>query len=130
MSTNLHRSINPTSGVVRNGARDVAAYLRRIVFDRDHGVCSDCQRDCDALEREHRGLPLDERRRLRERLGIPLHRSTYWDAHHRVALSEGGSNHPDNIKTLCLWCHRAETRALVRKYPVPAERSELEAIYG
>lgn len=38
-----------------------------------------------------------------------------YEVDHIVALVEGGSNHPSNLRTLCEECHRIETAALRRR---------------
>ena len=35
-----------------------------------------------------------------------------WDADHTVPIIEGGDLGPENVRTLCVWCHRDATRAL------------------
>jgi 5-methylcytosine-specific restriction endonuclease McrA len=37
-------------------------------------------------------------------------------AHHIVPLSEGGTNHPDNIAVLCIACHLAEHGKTINTY--------------
>ncbi len=38
------------------------------------------------------------------------HRSTFWDMDHKVPLWEGGTNEINNLRTLCIPCHRVATR--------------------
>ncbi len=40
---------------------------------------------------------------------------TWWEADHIVPLVEGGDHSEDNIRTLCIWCHRDETAALAKR---------------
>jgi hypothetical protein len=71
---------------------------------------------CDALicrpgKRATRSIPAKIRRavltRDRHRCRAPgCHRTRFLEVHHRVARSQGGSNHPDNLVTLCGSCHR------------------------
>jgi hypothetical protein len=43
-------------------------------------------------------------------LGIPLHRDTFWDADHIVAVKDGGGECGlDNLRTLCIFCHIKRT---------------------
>lgn len=73
----------------------------------DLGVCQLCGVDtvgsgdlpCDI----YTGLPID--RRLCGQAG-------QWEADHWVPICEGGDLSPENLRTLCIACHRAETRAL------------------
>jgi 5-methylcytosine-specific restriction protein A len=39
-------------------------------------------------------------------------RRTWWEADHIVPVVEGGDSGLDNVRTLCLPCHREETAAL------------------
>jgi 5-methylcytosine-specific restriction endonuclease McrA len=72
--------------------------------------------------------------RMAERYGWTRHRlekgSEPWDADHIVPLSEGGDFGLENIRTLCLPCHKRETSKLLehqraRKEFVRAARAEL-----
>lgn len=107
--------------------------LRRRVEDRDHGVCSACGRDCRALrgrikERLEGAYGNDVRLRIRAskwaRLLSRLKLSgrggyfsvrTLWEADHIVPVVEGGANELANLRTLCLPCHKAETRKLAAR---------------
>lgn len=53
--------------------------LRKFVHNRDNGECQYC------------GAPV----KLEE-----------FHCHHVLPLSEGGTNHPSNLKTLCKSCHK------------------------
>lgn len=61
-------------------------------------------------------LPFAERmRRIRALIGAGAAargRKTWWEADHIVPVVEGGDSSLDNIRTLCIPCHRAETAAL------------------
>ena len=47
-----------------------------------------------------------------------------WDMDHIVPVSEGGGGCGlDNLRTLCLWCHRRETVALKRRLATAARRA-------
>lgn len=89
-------------------------YLREQVALRDRGICALCLTDTNAAYFElkrSRGL---KRERLLAQWGLlRLNRKTLWDADHVVAVAEGGGECDlDNIRTLCLICHRKETREL------------------
>ncbi len=118
------------------------AHARELVFDRDKGVCAICRCDTLRLEQWIKSLPTTGRLDLphghRDRfvtgysgawlgrhrwravtlLGrlwrVSLRgRMTYWDADHRVPVAEGGGSCDlDNLRTLCLRCHKHETDAL------------------
>jgi hypothetical protein len=118
------------------------AYMRRQVALRDHGVCARCGRDMLAVEAEARRLGAaartvaitgeqrqaarDAERAFLERHGMPWYWSHAWEAHHKVAVAEGGGECGlDGYETLCLACHRAETAALAaRRASKGAEASE------
>ena len=34
-----------------------------------------------------------------------------WECDHRIALINGGEHREGNLQVICLWCHRAKTRA-------------------
>jgi 5-methylcytosine-specific restriction protein A len=98
--------------------RTSGSYLRRCVLKRDKGVCRRCGRDMAAMKRELDALRRQDRAAWKARRvawGVPRHRKTLWDAAHVVAVAEGGGECSlENLVTLCLWCHRLETRELAR----------------
>jgi 5-methylcytosine-specific restriction endonuclease McrA len=89
-------------------------YLRDRVLERDAGICAKCGVDCIT---EFRKLRLARGRR---RAGvwsqwglIPGQRRSLWDADHIVPVTEGGGECDlDNLRTLCLRCHRDATAEL------------------
>lgn len=105
---------------------------RSAVFARDRGVCAKCGRDCEALQARMQKLVavfFDRRDnqaqiracrllrlfvRLGAMSGLTVTR-TLWEADHIVPICEGGSNALDNLRTLCLCCHKGETRALAKR---------------
>ena len=98
-------------------------HARHKVFERDHGVCGACGLDTMALQREAQRiwrLPHGQRGsgvwsvKVVER-DVPVY-GHLWEAHHIKAFVEGGVVCGlDNYRTLCLWCHKAETASMVRK---------------
>jgi 5-methylcytosine-specific restriction endonuclease McrA len=119
------------------------AFARAQVFKRDHGVCCRCGTDTysergravfgegwtgkaglDGGRIAWPGLlgqyQVERAARFREaveRLHIPRGRwhADWWDMNHRVPLAEGGSRGMDNLESLCVACHRAETAALAAR---------------
>lgn len=93
------------------------AGLRRVIWDRDKGVCRLCKLDCTALETLLGKLAADRRTRaecaaLKSAAGVEPHRKTLWDADHAVPVSAGGGSCGlQNVQTLCVWCHRRKTAA-------------------
>lgn len=90
-------------------------YLRDQVFARDRGVCQLCQADTLAI---YAAL---KRARGKARIaGLSLYgmksitsRRSLWDADHIRPVAEGGGQCDlDNIRSLCLPCHREVTAQL------------------
>jgi 5-methylcytosine-specific restriction protein A len=90
-------------------------YLRDQVFARDRGICAVCHIDTiaayNALKRA-RGPARAAGLRLYGMKSITIRRSL-WDADHIRAVAEGGGQCDlDNLRTLCLLCHREATSRL------------------
>jgi 5-methylcytosine-specific restriction protein A len=90
-------------------------YLRDQVFARDRGVCAVCRIDAvagyNALKRA-RGPARVAGLRLYGMKNIASRRSL-WDADHIRPVAEGGGQCDlDNLRTLCLLCHREATARL------------------
>lgn len=90
-------------------------YLRDQVFARDRGVCALCEADTVAI---YNAL---KRARGKARIaGLSLYgmksitsRRSLWDADHIRPVAEGGGQCDlDNLRTLCLPCHREATAQL------------------
>ena len=95
--------------------RSDPGYLRNQVFARDKGRCAVCAADTlaifAALQRS-RGTARQEGLRIYGMRTISSRRSL-WDADHIVPVAEGGGQCDlDNLRTLCLLCHRDETALL------------------
>lgn len=66
--------------------------------------------------KEHRQRARAEIQAFKEKHGIPQHRSRFWDIDHIVPVVQGGgSSGPENLRTLCLACHRKVTAELAAK---------------
>jgi 5-methylcytosine-specific restriction enzyme A len=89
-------------------------YLREKVLVRDRGICASCGVDC--LQAELQLKRLRGAARLKAFLDWELRpgsRRSLWDADHIVPVVEGGGECDlENIRTLCLRCHRAATAEL------------------
>ncbi len=88
--------------------------VRRAVWLRDKGVCSQCSRDTNAIRRNLRRVRREEGFdawvAARVRLGLTVHEAvkTFWEAHHVKAVEEGGGAcGVEGYVTLCIWCHKA-----------------------
>ena len=90
-------------------------YLRDQVLARDRGICVTCGIDTiaayNALKRA-RGPARIAGLRLYGMKSITTRRSL-WDADHILPVAEGGGQCDlDNLRTLCLLCHREATAQL------------------
>ena len=94
--------------------RTDAGYLRDNVFARDRGVCAICRVDAVAAYAELRRSRGTHRIKLLARWGLKkISRRSLWDADHILAVAEGGGECDlDNLRTLCLVCHRRVTAEL------------------
>lgn len=97
--------------------RSDPGYLRKQVFLRDRGICALCGCDARAAYFELKRSRGAHRLRLLARWGLKrISRSSLWDADHIVPVVEGGGECDlENLRTLCLICHRNETLALRRR---------------
>jgi 5-methylcytosine-specific restriction endonuclease McrA len=92
-------------------------YLRDQVFARDRGVCRSCGVDTAAAFLELKRARGVHRLKLLERWGLKrVSRRSLWDADHILAVAEGGGECDlDNLRTLCLICHRRVTIELRKR---------------
>ncbi len=97
-------------------------YLREQVFARDRGICALCQADTIAIYNA-----LKRARGPARVAGLSLYgmksitsRRSLWDADHIRPVAEGGGQCDlDNLRTLCLPCHREATAQLHRRLRKP-----------
>jgi 5-methylcytosine-specific restriction enzyme A len=92
-------------------------YLREKVLARDKGICAVCQVDCEAAWTHLRRLRGAARLKTLRDWGVkPGSRKSLWDADHIVPVVEGGGECDlENIRTLCLKCHREATAELRKR---------------
>ncbi len=98
--------------------RSDPGYLRDQVFARDRGLCALCATDTlaayAALKRS-RGSARVQALELWGMKSVTARRSL-WDADHIRSVAEGGGQCDlDNLRTLCLPCHREVTADLRRR---------------
>jgi 5-methylcytosine-specific restriction endonuclease McrA len=105
-------------------------YVRRAVELRDGGVCCRCGTDTVRLRQFVRRMQSRDREaglalwRFYRSLGFPGHTARdWWEANHKIPRREGGTNDLDNLETLCLPCHKAETAAQRRRWARPKPES-------
>ena len=97
--------------------RSDTGYLREQVLKRDRGICALCRIDTRAAYGELRRSRGTHRLRLLTKWGLKrLTRKTLWDADHILPVVEGGGECDlQNLRTLCLLCHRQQTIELRRR---------------
>jgi 5-methylcytosine-specific restriction protein A len=98
--------------------RSDPGYLRDQVFARDRGVCALCETDTVAAYAElkrSRGRAREEALEVWGMKSVGARRSL-WDADHMRPVAEGGGECDlENLRTLCLPCHREVTADLRRR---------------
>jgi 5-methylcytosine-specific restriction endonuclease McrA len=106
--------------------RTQPGYVRDQVFKRDKGICSCCHINTLAEARRLRYARGVNQKSLLEHWGLKARtRKSLWDADHIVPVAEGGGQCDlDNIRTLCLRCHRAATLELRRRLRMKPLSSE------
>lgn len=78
--------------------------MRFLVFERDKGICALCRTDVFEGATHRNGSPV---RRGSGHL---------WEADHIVPVVEGGGECTlENMRTLCIPCHKKETADLARR---------------
>jgi 5-methylcytosine-specific restriction enzyme A len=89
-------------------------YLRQQVFARDKGRCSLCHIDSmEAFRRLKRSRGASRKTMLHYWGLKSIARKSLWDADHILPVCEGGGECDlENIRTLCLACHRDVTYEL------------------
>lgn len=94
--------------------RSDPGYLREQVFRRDKGVCAVCRVDTVEAHlqlKRARGIRRDDR--LKKWGLTRMSRKSLWDADHILPVAEGGGECDlENLRTLCLICHRRATQEL------------------
>jgi 5-methylcytosine-specific restriction endonuclease McrA len=92
-------------------------YVREQVLARDRGVCALCGTDTIAAWHELKRARGAHRLKLLTKWGLKgLNRQSLWDADHILPVAEGGGECDlDNMRTLCLICHRGVTAELRRR---------------
>lgn len=131
-------------------------YQRQQVKKRDKGICAECSLDCLAEEAEMRRLlsltgwnyqhycrskqtyitiTLDEKvqaeidlKELRKRNKASKSRRSLWDMDHNKPVVEGGGECGlDNLRTLCIPCHKKATKDLAARRAVQRKKDKLDA---
>lgn len=90
--------------------------IRALVSQRDRGVCSECgidTRKAKHLWRAMRGHEMSVDPRV---AGWPGLGRDWWEADHIVARKDGGRDRLENLRTLCVPCHKARTAKQRRRW--------------
>ena len=89
-------------------------HLRARVFERDRGLCAACGVDCMALWNHIQRQRGAAKLKALAAWGLkPQARQSLWDADHIMPVVEGGGECAlENLRTLCLLCHRKVTAEL------------------
>lgn len=84
------------------------------VKQRDNEICQLCGMDCKAARefaQRLRRRDFEAWRHYHDALGLPTSRRL-WEADHIEPRCRGGANTLENLRTLCLPCHKAVTKRL------------------
>lgn len=108
--------------------RKSGRYLRDCTYMRDKGICSICNVDTKNIAKQLLLLKeknmIDEYNIMLKEYNISKKRKIWkrkhggglWDADHIVPVKEGGGMCGlENIRTLCIKCHKMETKKLAQK---------------
>lgn len=120
---------------------------REIVFQRDFGVCALCRRSTQELRerlrrfRRRRPRPevVAEARALAQGFEIAVEirdvrpivgfRRSFWEADHVLPVAEGGGGCGlDNLRTLCIPCHRDVTAELAGRRAHRRRKTRSDAV--
>jgi 5-methylcytosine-specific restriction endonuclease McrA len=86
------------------------AAVRTFVMLRDRNTCQLCGTTDPPLPEEKEHQLWD---------GGPTTRTRYrfdpWDVDHIIPVADGGTDDPENLRLLCIPCHRSVTRAVPEK---------------
>jgi 5-methylcytosine-specific restriction enzyme A len=99
-------------------------YLRDCVYNRDKGICQMCKIDTKKIAKEALQLMTEQKEIFLKKHSISLKRKIWkkkhggglWDADHIIAVKDGGGSCGlENIRTLCIKCHKIVTKELYSK---------------
>lgn len=140
----VERILNLLAGIVKTelnrryepvGADEPGATLAGYINDQPHygsRLVHD-KHPASARRREQLLLAIDlvnlwaGRTVVRWHGGQQVSTRTLWEADHIVPLAEGGAPGPENARTMCLRCHKAETAALAGRLAA-ARRPQLALV--
>lgn len=99
--------------------RTSGRYLRSHVYKRDKGICNICGVDTKEIAKQIlQEVNKSDREVIMKENGISLKRKVWkrknggglWDADHIISVKDGGGQCGlDNLRTLCIPCHKKKT---------------------
>lgn len=104
--------------------RTSGRYIRDCVYNRDKGICSICSIDTKKTTKELLFSDENIKKELLSKYNISSKRKIWkrkhggglWDADHIIPVKEGGGLCGlDNIRTLCIKCHKEVTKKMHKK---------------
>ena len=99
-------------------------YLRQCVYKRDKGICKLCNIDTKLIAKQALEMNEEDRNNYLISNNISLKRKIWkkkfggglWDADHIIPVKKGGGNCGlDNLRTLCIKCHKGVTKDSYKK---------------
>ena len=95
-------------------------YLRECIYKRDKGICEICNLDTKKIAKEALKLDLEQRVNYLKEYNISIKRKIWkrkfggglWDADHILPVKDGGGSCGlENLRTLCISCHKLVTKS-------------------
>lgn len=99
-------------------------YLRDCVYNRDKGICKLCNLDTKKIAKQALSLEGQEKKDFlienkilfKRKIWKRKHGGGLWDADHIIPVKEGGGQCGlENIRTLCIPCHKKITKESYQK---------------
>jgi 5-methylcytosine-specific restriction protein A len=94
-------------------------YIRDCLYKRDKGICSICETDTKDIAKKALSLEGIEKEEYLKEMKIGMKRKIWkrkhggglWDADHIIPVKDGGGQcGMDNLRTLCIKCHKNVTK--------------------
>jgi 5-methylcytosine-specific restriction enzyme A len=104
--------------VTEHRMRTNTGFLKTLVYRRDKGVCDICNTDTKKIAKQIRNAEPADAQELRKKWGVHKKRRLWkrkwggglWDADHIMRVTDGGGLCGlENMRTLCIPCHKKET---------------------
>ena len=99
-------------------------YIRDCLYKRDKGICVLCKTDTKEIAKKALTLNGNERKEYLKEYNIGMKRKIWkrkhggglWDGDHIIPVKEGGGQCGlDNLRTLCIKCHKKVTKDSYKK---------------